>query len=324
MARKDDGDEGGKAAVIAALIANLGIAATKFIAAALSGSSAMLAEGFHSLVDTGNQGFMLLGMKRAKKEPDAQHPFGYGSEIYFWAFIVAVLLFSLGAGLSVYEGIHAILSGEEQESGVPWIPFAVLAIAFGFEGYSLLTAVREFNKVRKGRGVLRDLRDLKDPSIFVVLAEDSAACTGLIFAFLGVLLSWLTGNSVWDGAASILIGGLLGGVAVLLATEVKHLLIGEAADPDIVKAVQSHVEDIHEVEAVNELRTLHLGPREVLLTVSMDFADDVVSQRIEEIVTRLEERIREEFEIIHHVYLEVQSKGGHRKLADDPMDAAAV
>ena len=307
--------DGGKATVYAALIANLGIAVTKFVAAAFSGSSAMLAEGIHSTIDTANEGFLLLGMSRARKPADARHPFGHGGEVFFWSFIVAVLIFALGAGLSIYEGVRAILHGGHDPEGVPWIPFGVLAVSLCFEGYSLSVAIREFLKVRAGRGLIRDLRDMKDPSIFVVLAEDSAACLGLVVAFAGLALSWLTANPLFDASASIVIGVLLGITAILLAIEVKGLLVGEAADPRMTQAIREMVVDVSEIEHVNEIRSLHLGPHQVLLTLSIDFADDVVSQRIEAIVTRLDRDIRDRFDTVHSVFLEVQSRDGHRRIA---------
>ena len=307
--------DGGKATVYAALFANLGIAVTKFVAAAFSGSSAMLAEGIHSTVDTANEGFLLLGMARGKRPADAQHPFGHAGEVFFWSFIVAVLIFALGAGLSVYEGVRAILHGGHEADGVPWWPFGVLAVSLCFEGYSLSVAIREFGKVRAGRGLIRDLRDMKDPSIFVVLAEDSAACLGLITAFAGVALSWQTGNPLFDAGASIVIGVLLGITAILLAIEVKGLLVGEAADPRVTDAIRQMVTDVPEILHLNEIRSLHLGPHQVLLTISIDFADDVVSQRIEAIVTRLDRDIRKRFATVHSVYLEVQSRDGHRDIA---------
>lgn len=310
-----DPQEGGKATVYAALAANCGIAVTKFIAAAFSGSSAMLAEGIHSTIDTANEGFLLLGMHRAKKPADEEHPFGYGVEIYFWSFIVAVLIFALGSGLSIYEGIRAILHGGHEAEGVPWIPFAVLGASILFEGYSLTVAAREFQKARRGGKLWRDLQDLKDPSIFVVLAEDSAACIGLVIAAAGLAASWLTGNPLWYAGASIAIGVLLGLTALFLAIEVKGLLIGEGTDPEIVEEIRKSVQNMQEVVTVNEIRSLHLGPHEVLLTLSMDFADDVPSQKIEAIVTRTEKHIKDRFPIVKRLFLEVQSRDGHEEMA---------
>ncbi|WOI56881.1 cation diffusion facilitator family transporter [Palleronia sp. LCG004] len=311
---KDEQQSGSKSTVYAALAANLGIAVTKFIAAAISGSSAMLAEGIHSIVDTANQGLLLLGMARAKRPADEKHPFGYGREIYFWAFVVAVLIFALGSGLSIYEGIRAILHGESEHGSVPWIPLVVLSVSLCFEGYSLSVAIREFRQTRKGRGLWRDLTDMKDPSIFVVLAEDSAACAGLLVAAAGVLLAWLTGNPLWDAGASIVIGVILGIVAFLLAIEVKGLLVGEATDPDLVERVETKVASLPEIDAVNDIRTLHLGPHEILLTMSLDVVDDVPSQRIEALVTEIETNIQERFPDVERIFIEVQSRKDHMSL----------
>ncbi|WP_102108717.1 cation diffusion facilitator family transporter [Oceaniglobus roseus] len=310
-----DGGGDGKATVIAALAANCGIAVTKFVAAAFSGSSAMLAEGIHSVIDTGNQGFLLLGMARAKQPADDRHPFGYGAEIYFWAFVVAVMLFALGSGLSIYEGVRALLHGESEHNEIPWIPFAVLGIALCFEGYSLSVAIREFRESRKHRGLLRDLQDMKDPSVFVVLAEDTAACIGLVIAAVGLALSWLTGNPVWDAGASILIGILLGCTAFFLAIEVKGLLVGEGTDPDVVEGVREIIGSPDEIIALNEIRTLHFGPRDVLVTVSVDFRDNVNAGKIERMVTEAEARIKERFPVVRRVFLEVQSREGHERMA---------
>ncbi len=305
-----------KGAVIAAMVSNGGIAITKFVAAAVSGSSAMLAEGIHSVVDTGNQAFMLLGLKRAKKPADKLHPFGYGPELYFWAFIVAVLLFSLGSGLSIWEGVRALLHGETEHSGIPWLPFGVLAIAFALESYALFTAATQFQKKRAGRGLWQDLKDLKDPAIFVVLAEDAAALTGILVAAAGLLLSWLTGAAVWDAVASIVIGIVLGFTAIFLANEVRKLLIGEAADPRIVRSIRERLASIDEVTCVNEIRSVHFGPEDILLAVSLDFRDDVKAGRIESIVSETEIALKEDFPQVQKIFLEVQSKSGHDRMTD--------
>ncbi len=312
----DTSQEGGdsKGTVMAALVANGGIAVTKFIAAALSGSSAMFVEGIHSVVDTGNQAFLLLGMKRAQKPADEKHPFGYGAELYFWSFIVAVLLFSLGAGLSIWEGVRALLHGESEGGGVPWIPYVVLAIAFAFEGYSWQKALREFNGVRAGRGFWSDLKETKDPAIFVVLCEDTAALLGILIAALGVTLHWQLDHPFWDAAASILIGILLGVVAIFLANEVRGLLVGESTDPRVSKSVRDDLDAREEVDRVNDIRSIHFGPHDVLLTISVDFRDDVTAGRIEEIVTDCEKRTKEKFPSVKRVFLEVQSHEEHHAM----------
>ena len=306
--------EGSKGAIIAAGGANLAIAATKFAAALFTGSSSMLAEGFHSVIDTANQGFLLIGLAKSKKPPDAQHPFGYGAEIYFWSFLVAIFLFALGAGFSTYEGVMGLLSGESELTS-PLVALGVLFLAFCFEGYSWSVAFKEFQERRKGKGLLHDFREMKDPSIFVVLFEDSAACIGIVIAAIGVGLSWSTGIHEFDAIGSILIGILLGITAVLLAIEVKGLLIGEPAGPEMENLIRERLGNRPEILAINELRTLHLGPEDVLLTMSVDFRDDVVSQRIEAMVSETERRIRERFPIVRKVYIEVQSQSGHCDLA---------
>ncbi|MCK5933191.1 MAG: cation transporter [Fulvimarina manganoxydans] len=307
--------DGSRKAVIAAMGANLAIAVTKLVAAVFTGSSSMLAEGFHSIIDTANEGFLLIGLKRAKKPADEKHPFGYGSEVYFWSFLVAIIIFALGAGFSIFEGVEGLIAGESESINSPLVALGVLALSFCFEGYSWSVAFREFQDRRRGNGLLRDFRDMKDPSIFVVLFEDSAACLGILIAAAGVGLAWGTGIPAFDAIGSILIGVLLGVTAVLLAIEVKGLLIGEAAGPEMEERIRDRIADQPEIIGVNELRTLHLGPSDVLLTMSLDFRDDVVSQRIETIVTEIERRVRDAFPIVRRVFVEVQSQQGHQALA---------
>ncbi|WP_102958365.1 cation diffusion facilitator family transporter [Mangrovicella endophytica] len=313
MARSQRPQDGGSKAVYAAIGSNLGIAVTKFVAAFFTGSSSMLAEGIHSIIDTANEALLLLGMRRARRPADARHPFGYGVEIYFWSFVVAILIFGLGAGFSIFEGIEAILTGESEAVASPIVALVVLALSFCLEGYSWTVAFREFQKVRGGRGLIRDFRDLKDPSIFVVLFEDTAACLGLVIAALGIAAAWATGMPVFDAVGSILIGILLAITAAILAVEVKGLLIGEAASPDIVETIRTRVAARPEIVAVNEIRTMHLGPNDVLLTMSIDFADGVLSQQIEAAVSEIETRVKARYPIIRRLYIEVQSREAHRQ-----------
>lgn len=317
------GSEGSKGAIVAAAVANLAIAVTKFVAAAFTGSSSMFAEGVHSVIDTANQGFLLIGLSNSKKPADEKHPFGYGAEVYFWSFLVAIFLFALGAGFSTYEGVMGIISGEAELTS-PLIALGVLFLAFCFEGYSWSVAFREFQHRRRGNSLLRDFHDMKDPSIFVVLFEDTAACIGIVIAAGGIGLSWATGNHIFDAIGSILIGVLLGVTAILLAIEVKSLLIGERADPEIEALIREKLGARPEILAINELKTLHLGPQDVLLTMSIDFKDDVVSQRIEAVVSEIERRIRERFPIVRKVYVEVQSQSGHGDLARADAEAHPV
>lgn len=307
-------DEGSKGTVYAAMGANLAIAVTKMGAAIFTGSSSMLAEGIHSVIDTANQVFLLIGINRAQKPPDARHPFGYGSEVYFWSFLVAIFIFALGSGFSIFEGVEKLLEGEGGAIEAPIVALVVLFLAFCFEGYSWSVAFREFNERRRGRGLLRDFRDMKDPSVFVVLFEDTAACIGVVIAGIGITLSWLTGIHTFDAAGSIVIGILLGVVAIMLAIEVKGLLIGEAAGPELEEGVRRQVARHDEIVDINEIRTLHLGPNDILLTMSVDFRDDVMSQRVEQLVTEIDTAIRDEFAKVRKVYVEVQSQAGHRKI----------
>lgn len=311
-----DDDSGSKKTIFAAMAANLGIAVTKFGAALFTGSSSMLAEGIHSLIDTTNQVLLLIGLKRAKKPADEAHPFGYGSEIYFWAFMVAIFLFALGSGVSIYEGVAGLMASESESLKSPSIALGVLFIAFCFEGYSWTVAWKEFQERRKGDGFFKDFQRLKDPSIFVVLFEDSAACIGIIIAAIAVGLTWMTGNHVYDAVGSIAVGVVLGITAILLAVEVKGLLIGETADPEIETKIQEMVGTRDEIIAINELRTLHLGPNDVLMTMSVDFKDDVVSQTIERIVTEIEEEVKKRYKFVRKLYVEVQSQSGHERFAD--------
>ena len=228
---------GSRTVIYAALAGNLLIAITKFIAAAFTGSAAMMAEGIHSTVDTGNQGLLLYGMKRAKQPADARFPFGYGKEVYFWSFMVAVLIFAVGAGISIYEGVSRLLHPHPVES--PLINYVVLGLAMLFEGAAWFVAARQFNRVRGKWGPFEAVRRGKDPGAFLVLFEDSAAMLGLLVAGAGVALGHVTGNPLYDGAASIVIGVILALTAVWLAVETKGLLIGEAARKDVVDGIRA-------------------------------------------------------------------------------------
>jgi cation diffusion facilitator family transporter len=221
--------EGTRRAIVAAFLANLGIAISKFFAFAVTGSASMLAEGIHSIADTGNQGLLFLGGRRSRKPPTEEHPFGFGTERYFWAFIVALVLFTLGSLFALYEGVHKLLDPKELDSPI-WA-FAVLAIAIVLEGLSLRTARKEADPTRRGRSWWRFIRTTKSPELPVVLLEDTGALIGLVFAFIGISLAVITGNPRWDAVGSIGIGLLLGVIAVVLAIEMKSLLIGEAVSP---------------------------------------------------------------------------------------------
>ncbi|KRA65618.1 cation transporter [Caulobacter sp. Root656] len=276
--------------VYAALAGNLAIAATKFVAFALTGSSAMLTEAIHSSVDTGNQGLLLLGLARARKPPSETHPFGYGMEVYFWAFVVALLIFALGGAFSIYEGVLKIARPEPIERA--WINFLVVGLAVLFEGGSFLVAWKEFKAVRKGTPFFRAIRRSKDPSIFAVLLEDGAALAGLAIAALGVAGSAMFGIAWADGAASVAIGLLLVGVAIFLANETRSLLTGESASPRIVEAVRGMLAADPRIDTVAEVLSMHLGPSEILLGVTLDFHDALTAGEIEDAADDFATRIR--------------------------------
>ncbi|WP_260923627.1 cation diffusion facilitator family transporter [Novosphingobium sp. 9] len=290
----------------AALAANVGIAIAKFIAALISGSSSMATEGVHSLVDSGNQILLLHGQKRAARPPDAAHPFGYGRELYFWAFVVAILIFAVGAGVSIYEGIDHIRNPHPIADAT--LNYIVLGIAFLLEGASWIVAVREFNT---GRGKLswwQAIHRSKDPSGFIVLFEDSAALIGLIIAGLGVWGSDHFDDARIDGAASVAIGIVLGCVAMLLAREAKGLLIGEAADPELIDRLQAVLDAEPNIDAVNHIRTIHTAPKAVFVAISADFADSLPMGEAETLIERLEERMKALSPAITSIYIRPEKR----------------
>ena len=295
-----------KKVIYAALLGNLCVAVTKFIAAFVTGSAAMLSEGIHSTVDTGNQILLLYGIHRSKRPPDEQFPFGYGKEVYFWSFVVALLVFALGAGVSVYEGVHRLLHPHLLES--PVINYVVLAFSFLFEGASWIFALREFSRVKGRRGYLEAVRVGKNPSIFMVLFEDSAATLGLLIAFLGVLLGQITGDSRYDGLASIMIGLILGGTAVWLAAETKSLLIGESALPEVIRDIRELAARFPEIEHVNEVLTMHMGPEYILVNISVDFKDTIQAGRVEQVIQELDHLIKERHPLVKRVFVEAEAR----------------
>ncbi len=295
---------GSKKVIYAALIGNTLIAITKFIAASITGSSAMLSEAIHSLVDTGNQGLLLYGMKRAKKPADKQFPFGHGKEIYFWSFIVAILIFALGGGISIYEGIHHLLHPQPTKS--PLINYLVLGLAIIFEGAAWFLAFREFRKHKGRNGYIDAINQTKDPSVIVVLFEDSAAMLGLFVALAGVALTQITGNVYFDGGASILIGLILIGTAIWLARETKGLLIGESAEPEIVEGILDMVQKSPIIESTNEILTMHMGPDFILVTLSADFADSASADNVEKEVGALDLQIKTKFPRVKRVFIEAE------------------
>lgn len=299
-----------KKVIYAAMAGNGSIAVTKFIAASITGSSAMFSEAIHSVVDTGNQILLLYGMKRAKRPADQRHPFGYSMELYFWTFVVAILIFAVGAGISAYEGVIKLLDPHPVTS--PHVNYLVLGLAMVFEAGAWWIAFREFRRSKGPLGFFAAVRSSKDPTVFTVLFEDSAAMLGLIVAFLGIALGQLLDLPMLDGVASILIGVILALTAALLAYESKGLLIGEGAKPEVVSAVRGILREKAGIERVNELLTMHLGPEDVLLTLSLDFEDQLSAGQVEEAITELEDEIKQAYPEISRVFIEAQSWKEHR------------
>jgi cation diffusion facilitator family transporter len=293
--------------VIAAMVGNGLIAVTKFAAAFYTGSSAMLSEAIHSLVDTGNQSLLLLGIRRSTRPADPEHPFGYGAEIYFWAFVVAILIFAVGAGVSIYEGIHKIADPHPVSN--PIVNYAVLGVAMLFESAAWWVAFKEFRKTKGDDGWLAAVHKSKDPAVFTVLFEDTAAMLGLVIAFVAIGLSDALDMPVLDGVGSVLIGLILAGTALILAIETKGLLIGESASPATLQAIREIVGVEPAVRAINEMRTMHLGPTDVLLAMSLDYRNDLDAGAIEQSITRLEDKIRKTRPEITRVFIEVQDGG---------------
>lgn len=294
-----------KKVIYAALFGNGAIAITKFIASAITGSSAMFSEGIHSVVDTGNQVLLLLGLKQAKKPADKHYPYGHGKEIYFWSFIVAILIFAVGSGLSIFKGIAHIKHPEVITS--PYINYFVLGLAIIIEAFVFYIALKEFNKSKGERTYMQAIKQGKDPGMFVVLLEDAAAMLGLIIAMLGIAVSQLTGNYVFDGIASVGIGIILAAIAALLAFETKGLLIGESADPIVVNGIRKIVNDYSGVEQVNEVLTMHMGPDYILVNLSVEFNDDIRAEKMEEVIAHIDKNIKQSFVNVKRVFIEAES-----------------
>lgn len=301
--------EESKTAVFAAIVGNLAIAVMKFTAAAFTGSSAMLSEGIHSLVDTGNGGLLLFGIHKSKQPADAMHPFGHGKELYFWTLIVAVLIFGVGGGISVYEGVLHII--HPAPMGDPTWSYAVLGLAVLFEGIVFVIALRSFLSVKPAdENIWQAIKSSKDPTTFTVLFEDTAALLGLITAFAGIFLGHYFGNPYFDGAASVVIGLILASVASLLAYESKELLIGEGADPETLKNIRELAEAEPGVKKVINPLTMHFGPDTVLLTVDIEFDKKLSAAEVEATVDRLEKSIRSRYKAIKHIYIEAGAVSG--------------
>jgi cation diffusion facilitator family transporter len=293
-----------KRAVIAAIAGNTAIAVIKFVAAAMTGSSAMISEGIHSLVDTGNGGLLFHGLRRGARPPDTAHPFGHGMEVFFWSLIVAVSIFGIGGGMSIYEGIAHIQHPAELKD--PTINYIVLAAAMVFEAFSFTVAWRAFRAHKKGRRTLAAIHHGKDPSLFTVLFEDTAALLGLVVAFLGVLFSHVFDEPVIDGAASVVIGVILVCAALWLAHESRSLLVGEAADPELVTAVREIALSDPAVVGLGAVLTMHLGPEEVLLNIEVKFKPGLSVEQVHAAVHRIEACISKPYPQVSRVFVEVE------------------
>ena len=306
-----------KKAIYAAIIGNFAIAVTKFLGAAVSGSSAMLAEGIHSLVDTGNGGLLLLGIRRSKRPPDERHPYGYGKSLYFYTLVVAVLIFGLGGGISLYEGLlHTLDPGHGGSTsatvfgvtiGGLTLNTLVLGAAIVFEGFALRTALQEFNKQRGDAPFFEAIVTSKDPTTFTVVFEDTAAMAGLVVALVGVHLAEALHMPVIDGIASMVIGGILCGVALFLIWESKKLLIGEAATPALRSSLHRLAQDNADVEAVERLLTMHMGPHSLLLNMDLSFRSGLDAEDMEKAVERLEKTIRRQHPRVQYIFIEADA-----------------
>ncbi|MEO5611296.1 MAG: cation diffusion facilitator family transporter [Sphingomicrobium sp.] len=292
--------------------ANLGIAVSKFAAAAITGSSAMLTEGVHSVVDSTNQLLLIWGRRQSKKPADKYHPLGYGRELYFWSFVVAVMVFALGAGVSIYEGIIHIREPEEAVS--PLVAYAVLLIAFLLEGWSTLEAFREF-RVAKGKlGWIEAIRRSKDPASFIVLLENGAAMAGIVAAAVGLMLSQWTGNPFYDGAASVVIGVILGFTAMVLAYESKGLLIGEAADPEVVRGLRQLASGKPGIVGVGHVITIHSAPDQITAMVNVDFLNSISAGEVERIVHEIEVEAHKRWPEVRRLFVRpMQGAANERK-----------
>lgn len=304
---------GSRTVIYAALVGNFLIAATKFVAAFLTGSSAMLSEGIHSLVDTGNGFLLLYGLRRAARPPDRTHPFGHGRELYFWSFVVALLVFALGAGVSFYEGVIHVLDPEPIEN--PTVNYVVLGLSFLFEGASWTVALKEFRQAKGGLGWWQAVRQSKDPTVYTVLFEDSAALIGLGIALAGITAAQLFDMPELDGVASLGIGLLLASTAIFLAREAKGLLMGEAAAPEVEARVLAIVAEDPDVAHANGVVSVHLGPDQVVVSVSVEFRDEATANTIETAVERIEKTLQSEMPEITGLFLKPQRDAEFRARA---------
>jgi cation diffusion facilitator family transporter len=304
---------GSKEVVLIALGTNLGIVLAKFTAATWTRSSAMLSEAIHSLVDTSNQALLLYGLARSQRQADARHPFGYSKELYFWSFVVAVLLFSMGAGVSIYEGLEKLHNPHPISDF--WINYLVLGVALALESVSAYKALSEFQTRRGARGWFAAQRASKDAALFTVVVEDVAAVTSLLIALVALLCVQHLGWDRADAIASIAIGLLLATVGAFMSIEIKSLLVGEAANPKVMAGIEAilagEVKPGSPLIAINEIRSMHLGPEDVLVAASVDAIDGLPAEKVEALTTKLERAIRARFPEVRRLFIETQSAAGH-------------
>ena len=291
--------------IYAALAGNCLIAMTKVVAAFMTGSSAMLSEAVHSSADTGNEILLLYRLRRAKMPADNEFPFGHGKEIYFWSFVVAIVLFAGGAGLSMYKGIAQLVSPVPVRHS--YINYGVICLALVFEGTSWYIALKEFAKLKGPWGYIQAIHRGKDPSIFIVLLEDSAAIVGLLVAFMGIFLSHVTCSPTYDAVAAVIIGLILAGTAILLASETKGLLIGESANKEVIQGIRDIACSYKEIKQVNEVLTMHMGPDFILVNISVDFVDPILATAVEATVAGLDSAIKRAYPLVQRIFVEVET-----------------
>jgi len=308
--------KGGTRAVIAAMAANCGIAVTKFVAFALTGSSSMLSEAIHSVADTGNQILLLIGGRRASRVPDADHPFGYGRARFVYSFIVAIIIFLLGGLFSLYEGWHKFHHPEVPDR--VWVAYAVLGVSIVLEAFSFRTAIREANHSRGSRSILRYVHDARQPELPVVLLEDMGALAGLVFAFVGVAAAAMTGDGRWDGMGAVAIGTLLVVIAVFLAFELSSMLVGESALPEEEARIRDALAGEAGVDSVIHMRTLHTGPDELLVGVKIGVKPEYQAGELAAVINSAERRIREAVPAARWIYIEPDIATGPREVAPAP------
>ena len=294
--------EGSRKSVLAALSANAGIAVTKLIAAAISGSTAMLAEGIHSIADTGNQLLLLLGMRRSTRPPDDDHPFGHGKERFFWTFVVALTLFTVGGLVSIGRGVQGLIHKEETPG--LWLGLIVLILAAIFEGSALRVALRSFNRERGRRSFYSGLRRAKNPETLTVVFEDSAALSGIAAAIVGLVLSHVTDNARFDAAGAVVVGVILVVVAFALARESRDLLLGESATPEVRRQIREAIDSCDDVDEIRDLLTMHVGPDDVLVNVEIAFKDGLDTDGVEAAILAVEERIFEAVPTAAKIFVE--------------------